>query len=292
MRNTLIIFVSLCLLACSVLPSAAERQTFADRLAAAQNWRGIHLQTQTFTLKAYYPTNQAAAEVLTIYLEGDGFAWLNGSTPSDDPTPRDPLALRLALRHPGGFAAYLARPCQFAHAVQASCAQRYWTDARFAPEVIASTQTAIDQLKQIMGASKLQLVGYSGGANIAALVASQRTDVIHLMTVAGNLDHAAWTRHHRVRTLTHSLNASDVVDKLEGLPQTHWMGGRDRVIPTAMARSWHENIQGTQGRHLRIVDEFDHHCCWVEHWHKLISVELLRNSLPSSLDDPERLLRH
>jgi predicted esterase len=233
----------------------------------------MHVQTPAFTLKAYHPAHLASAEVLTIYLEGDGFAWLNGATPSADPTPRDPLALRLALKHPGAAVAYLARPCQFAHEVQPSCEQRYWTDARFAPEVIASTQMAIDQLKQMVGASKLQLVGYSGGANVAALAASERTDVIHLVTVAGNLDHASWTRHHRVKPLVNSLNAADIAHQLDRLPQTHWVGGQDRVIPPSMASSWHKSIKGDQEQYLHIVDGFDHQCCWVEHWHELMPAE-------------------
>jgi alpha/beta superfamily hydrolase len=87
---------------------------------------------------------------------------------------------------------------------------------------------AIDQLKQMVGASKLQLVGYSGGANVAALAASERTDVIHLVTVAGNLDHASWTRHHRVKPLVNSLNAADIAHQLDRLPQTHWVGGQDQ----------------------------------------------------------------
>jgi len=39
-------------------------------------------------------------------------AWLAVPRPSQDPTPVDPLALRLALVQPTGNAAYLARPCQ------------------------------------------------------------------------------------------------------------------------------------------------------------------------------------
>jgi hypothetical protein len=45
------------------------------------------------------------------YQSGDGLAWLSSDVPSSDPTPLDPLALRLALAKPARNAAYLARPC-------------------------------------------------------------------------------------------------------------------------------------------------------------------------------------
>jgi hypothetical protein len=50
--------------------------------------------------------------MLTVYIEGDGFAWLSRSQASYDPSPLNPVGLELALRHPLGESAYLARTCQ------------------------------------------------------------------------------------------------------------------------------------------------------------------------------------
>ncbi|GAB2181920.1 hypothetical protein DLREEDagrD3_21430 [Denitratisoma sp. agr-D3] len=50
-----------------------------------------------------------------------------------------------------------------------------------------------------LGARRLTLVGYSGGA--AALLAARCSDVVRLVTIAGNLDHRAWTRYHHITTL-------------------------------------------------------------------------------------------
>ena len=132
--------------------------------------------------------------VLTVYIEGDGLAWRTRSIPSTNPTPIDPVGLKLALAHPLGNAAYLARPCQYVGGHTArGCDQSYWTNKRFAREVIESSNEALTTLKLEFGARHLQLVGYSGGGAVAALLAAKRDDVIRLVTVAGNLEHLAWT---------------------------------------------------------------------------------------------------
>lgn len=191
------ILLCLFLAACTNIPSPAERHSLADALAGDHGWKSINLPSGAFELVAYLPANPGRAGTLTVYIEGDGFAWISGSQPSTDPTPCDPLALQLALAHPEGASVYLARPCQYTAAEASGCASRYWTEMRFAPEVIAATNQAIDQLKQKFSADQLVLVGYSGGGAVAALVAARRSDVVRLITVAGNLDQRAWATYRK-----------------------------------------------------------------------------------------------
>ncbi len=233
-----------------------------------RGWQAMELAVAPFTLTSFVPVQFAPQDVLTVYLEGDGMAWIDGA-PSSDPTPRDPLALRLAMAHPAGNAAYLGRPCQYVGAEQARCAQRYWTNARNAPEVVAALGAALDELKQRFGARSLVLVGYSGGGALAVLLAAERQDVARIVTVAANLEHRAWTAHHGLRPLDLSRNAVDVADKVAAIPQAHWIGGRDRIVPEQLARGWPQALTGPQGANLKVVPEFTHSCCWAEHWPQL-----------------------
>ncbi|MCK4507345.1 MAG: hypothetical protein KAU27_02315, partial [Desulfuromonadales bacterium] len=174
----------------------------ADRLAYEKGWLRLDIDAPPFFLKAYLPLellqeNLSDDKILTVYLEGDGYAWRSRSRPSTDPTPIDPVGLRLALRHPDEQVVYLARPCQFISQEEAqSCETRYWTDHRFSPEVIDSSSRAISELMNMTASKSLRLIGYSGGGAVAALVAAKRDDVVQLITVAGNLDHARWTEFH------------------------------------------------------------------------------------------------
>lgn len=225
-----------------------------------------------FDIQAFAPATLRATPELTVYIEGDGLAWLDRHTPSFAPTPVDPLGLRLAVADAGGAAVYLARPCQYTQgAAFKGCDHRYWGSHRFAPEVIGAMDLAVDQLKRAHGASRLVLVGYSGGAAVAALLAARRDDVAALVTVAGTLDTAVWTREQRLSPLLGSLNPRDVASQLARLPQWHFIGRQDRVMPESVLTSFIEaaaaqDRRGVPAPKVHAVPDFDHHCCWVRDW--------------------------
>lgn len=265
------IFLLLALSGCSAIPTGEYRGRHADSLAFAQHWTRFTIQTSSFELAGYAPHHVKPADRLWVYIEGDGLSWLNASTPSADPTPRDPVALRMASAQRQGQAAYLARPCQFLMADTASCSQHDWTDGQFSETVISSMDEAITALKQRHEARELILVGYSGGGAVAGLIASRRPDVKAWVTVAGNLDHEAWTAFHRVRPLRTSLNVADVADRLGAMPQIHFIGQDDSVIPPALAQQWPAPFVGQDRKQLQVISDFDHGCCWAEAWTELQS---------------------
>lgn len=277
---TLSVLAAAWLAACATpLPTPSARQQHADTLVAARGWQTVHLQAGRFELVARTPPPLPSRDLLTVYIEGDGLAWLSRRTPSSDPTPRDPVALALALAQPDGRAVHLARPCQYVDAAQSGCPRRYWMDARFAAETVDAVDQAIDQLKLRHGARTLVLVGYSGGGAMAALVAARRHDVARLITVAGNLDHAAWTAHHRLTPLAASLDAAEVADRLAGLPQTHLVGSRDITLPPVLPQRWSAGFIGPGGENLYVIPRFGHRCCWATHWPALLSAANDREAL-------------
>ena len=255
---------------CSTFPSSIERTKRADALMAAAGWYKQLIPAGNFMLVAYLPKTRSMSKTLTIYIEGDGAAWLNRSTPSSDPTPVRATGMELALHHRGGTAAYLARPCQFvANEDRRGCDVDYWTGKRFAPEVIDATAIAIDAMKKMVGAKRVILVGYSGGGAVATLVASERNDVERLVTVAGNLDHATWTQLHDVEPLTGSLNPADRWRQLINIPQVHFVGAQDKIMDKKVALSFRRSFPIERQPELVIVPGFDHQCCWARDWPQL-----------------------
>ncbi|WP_245653425.1 hypothetical protein [Sphingomonas pituitosa] len=208
----------------------------------------------------------ARPDVLTVYIEGDGFSYAAPGRRAMDPTPTDPVALRLALRHPGGGAvAWLARPCQYGPRAR-NCQSDYWSVARYAPEVIDGTGAALDRLKADAGASRLILVGYSGGGALAALLAERRDDVVGLVTVAANLDLGAWTAAHRLTPLSRSVDPATDAARLSRLPQVHFVGAEDRNVTPAIARGFVGKMAAGAPVAIVTVAGQDHGCCWAGQW--------------------------
>ncbi len=203
---------------------------------------------------------------LTIYIEGDGAHWRHGLPPSD-PTPRNPLALKLAIADANSgnaSVAYVARLCQYLNPEElAGCAPNLWTDARFSTIAITATTQQIDALVRQTQTSEVTLIGYSGGGALAALVATQRQDVVCLMTVAAPLNTDAWVSMHKVTPLLNSLNPANTTAALGSLPQVHFQGRADRVVPTETTQLYQHNHPRAR---FEIVAGYDHECCWEETW--------------------------
>ena len=269
----LVIPIIIFLVGCTHTPLAPQQRTNnANNLAAAENWVKQTLPSTPLGLVAYIPKKRQRARELTIYIEGDGLAWLTKSLVSPDPTPQNPVGLKLALKHPNGVAVYLARPCQYIlDKTTPGCNNTHWTNGRFSAAVIASSQDAINILKQQFGAKEIRLVGYSGGGAVAALIAAQRDDVASLITVAGNLDHAKWSHEHRITPLKGSLNPVDYWQSLQDIPQVHFVGDMDDIVGKEIAESYASHFPVRKKPNIQIIERFDHSCCWSQQWPELMS---------------------
>lgn len=245
--------------------SVESRVANADAMAEQVGWKKETLHTEYFAIRSYSPSvdKHVPSEPLTIYIEGDGLAWISRTKASSNPTPINPLALTLALKDQGS-AMYLGRPCQYV--ADKKCSRKYWTAERFAPEVVASMNEAISLAKVKIHARQLVLVGYSGGGAVAALVAAKREDVVRLITVAGNLDPQRWTQQLNISPLTGSLNPADYWEKLIDIPQLHLVGGNDSTVPFFVAESYQARFPEEKKPAIKVVEGFDHHCCWSTQW--------------------------
>ena len=252
----------------ALIPSPESRTAHATALAKTIGWHGSILPTRDFTFKVYGPASKATTKTLTIYIEGDGLAWLSTDTPSTNPTPINPIGLKLAIRDKQhSTVVYLARACQFVfHTDWGDCRSDDWTNSRFSAAIIRATQQAIDALKIKYHAQKIRLIGYSGGGAIAVLVAANRTDVVHLTTIAGMLDTEAWVRQNNLTPLRGSLNPAEAWPSLAAIPQTHWVGGKDTVVPKNIAFSYANRFPTTKKPKIKIKPTYDHVCCWTTTW--------------------------
>lgn len=53
------------------------------------------------------------------------------------------------------------------------------------------------------------------------------------------------------------------------IPQTHFVGGDDVVVPKELALSYARKAGGLAAVKVTIVDGYSHVCCWVNEWERL-----------------------
>jgi len=212
-----------------------------------------------------------AVEVATlvVYLEGDGAAWVRDRHfVTHEPPPVEPFALRLAARDPAPAVAWLGRPCQpVAHQDARGCEPSLWSHRRFAEPIVASLDAGLDALRQETGARWLELVGYSGGGVLAALLTARRNDVTRLVTIAAPLDLDAWVVHHGLGPLEARNPARIDAPRLDAVAQTHLAGGRDTIVPPAIVASYG---RARSTARIEIVPDAGHGD-WAESWDERIT---------------------
>lgn len=245
--------------------SAEIRTQHAVQAIQSVGWQEHTIDTGQFVLKAYGTQLKTTMnDVLTIYIEGDGLAWISNDFPSENPTPLNPIGLKIAIQDKKNYPiVYLARPCQFAlNTLWRSCRSPYWTHLRFSSEIIHSMNQAVDYLKNFYRTKQIILIGYSGGGTIAALMSARRNDVIKLITLAAILDIKEWVDQKSLTPLHGSLNPTDVWKELVSIPQTHWVGEKDNIVPKEIAFNYAKHFPAEKKPKIIVVPEFDHVCCW------------------------------
>jgi hypothetical protein len=224
----------------------------------------------------------AATRDLHVYVGGDGVPWRGGQVPAADPTPRNLLEIRLmALDRVD--AAYLGRPCYFGLASDPDCGPDVWTFARYSPAVVASMANAAREIVERGRYDRVVLIGYSGGGVLARLMAPNVPRVVGLVTVAANLDTAAWSAGHGYLPLERSLNPATERKLASTVTQIHAVGGRDTVVPRAVTDSYtaHENAAIVWS-----YPDYDHVCCWEQGWPEILArIEAALGSVAGSPND-------
>lgn len=257
--------------ACSSVPTPQQREQTLNSLIQNTEYKKHIFHNKNFDIFGVTALDSCQNKIIHVYIEGDGLAWINRNTLSSNPTPINPLSLKLMLKDKSKCKIYLARPCQYSNSNR--CEKKYWSSARFNSSIIDSYLELLDNIKKEYKNNSFEIIGYSGGGAIAAIVSAKRDDVSSLITVAGNLDIQKWVDIHHISPLYDSLNPKRYASDLENIPQYHYIGKNDRIIPYAVFESFKNNFKNQENIHYKLFDNFTHSKGWVQNWDKIIDTK-------------------
>ncbi len=202
-------------------------------LQTPKRYQYAELHTPAFTL-ATWVKEASATTPFHIYIEGDGRAYTNSGFPSKNPTPKNSLMRQMAFEDNAANVAYIARPCQYV--ADPVCTQKDWTTARFSPKAVMSVAEA---MKRIVGDRPVEIYAYSGGALLSGLIIENYPEIKiqKWTTYAGLLNHTSWTKQKKLAPLTGSMD----LEQLPAVSQTHYVGGKDKIIPLKLSVLWTNN---------------------------------------------------
>lgn len=234
------------------------------------------ISTPPFTLTTFHsPPMEQPAQDLYIYIEGDGRAYISKTHPSGNPTPHTPVGLYLAAADRTHAVAYLGRPCQHTpSSLNPACKNyKWWTKNRFDRISTEALANAANQLITQFNPARVHLVGFSGGGFFAMELATQLKNVVSIRTVAGNLVPNEVNRWHRVTHMPAALNPMVQSEKLANIPQIHYVGGQDKVIPPALTRQMLSHYPHQRCTQVRVIHSNDHLHGWQAMWPTLVMEE-------------------
>jgi len=208
----------------------------------------------------------ATGHCLRVFIEGDGSPWATRTRVAADPTPRNPVLLRIAQATPGRVL-YLGRPCYFGLAASPACGAENWTFGRYSDAVVRSLAAVVSRQVQ-SPVDRVALVGHSGGGTLAVL------------TLAAPLDTAAWARRHDFTPLFLSLDPATQPPLPDSIRQLHLLGEDDDNVPPGLNRAFAAHNPGAR---FRVLGGMAHDLAGRAEgdWAALIDRELTRAGCPA-----------
>ena len=260
---TIILTIALLSSGCVSKLSPKVRQQTADTVAQAGNLVQQKIATDDFLLTTYQRFDATSDnKQMVVYIEGDGMAWISRDQLSSNPTPVQPIALKLASIDTNANVLYVARPCQYLWPQKMNrCSSKYWSNKRGSEEVISSINQAISIVKQKQNISSIRLIGYSGGGGIAALIADRRADVSEFVSVSGNSNYKLFTQTHNLSSMNGSIDPITVANQIGSIPQIHYVGADDKIIPKQIALSFSDKV--------KVISDVSHDN-WPDKWAQIL----------------------
>ncbi len=260
-------FIALCFMVflpgCQSLPESGVTEALSKRLSYHPSSAISGLPVSTWLYEG-----SKKSSVVRVYIEGDGRAWVRKNRMSTNPTPKNRLVHALMLKDKKVDIAYLGRPCHFHQ--NSLCRPRVWTFDRYNEDTLNTMNNALSVIKEKQNYQTIELVGFSGGATIALLLAGRRDDISSVRTIAGNLDPVFTNSLHKVTPMPSALNPADHIDTLKSIPQYHFVGADDPVVKPAIVKHYLSLFTDTHCIQSKILPGVTHHDGWVDHWEQLL----------------------
>ena len=264
LRLLFIASVLVSVLGCSTHQANQAQNAVDDlQLFAQKNDATISLQGGVPLKVVLSNTVAVPVAQLNVYIGGDGMPWVRGGTEmAANPTNYDKTLLGFMENSPLP-SVFLARPCYYIYPLPEFCDSAMWTSARYSKQVIDEMEAVLRRITLQYSVRSINIIGFSGGATLAVLLASRADDSLpidRVVSIAGNLTVKRWVSHHHYIALESSLDAQVFLPLSQ--PHLILIAEKDENIPPSLYLSQPE-LMGVNTR-VKVFENYTHSCCWLE----------------------------
>lgn len=200
----------------------------------ADNFNWVKGDNHCFAIATVLPAKAVPSPVLRVYLHGDNTRLRKRGYPSDS-------MYRYAARTPAGTVSVaMLRPEHFdsegRQSSNKTSGRRNWETAEDIDEIAA----AVRRLRKHHSASRVVMIGHSGGCGIAAVMLGRHPGTLDAALLAAcACDKVARSRYRNRRVRPQDLNPMDYVDKIpENARIIAVTGSRDEDNPASMCQPY------------------------------------------------------
>ena len=235
--------------------AADKVEPFTSSCEDADNFNWVKGDNHCFAIATVLPAKAVANPVLRVYLHGDNTRNRKRGRPSDSMYK---YAARTAA---GTISVAMLRPEHFDYEGRQSSdktsGHRNWETAEDIDEIAA----AVRRLRKHYNASRVVMIGQSGGSNTIAVMLGRHPGTADAALLVGcACDKVAKAEYHNRRVRPQDLNPIDYVDEIP--PKARMVlvtGSRDETNPVSICRPYAARLRerGVSVR-LDIVEGIKH----------------------------------
>ncbi len=214
--------------------AADKLAPFTSDCVDADNFNWVKGDNHCFAIATVLPPKAVPSPVLRVYLHGDNTRLRKRGYPSDS-------MYRYAARTPAGTVSVaMLRPEHFDHegrqSSDKSSGRRNWETAEDIDEIAA----AVRRLRRHHNASRVVMIGQSGGSNTIAVMLGRHPGAVDAALLVGcACDKVAKAEYQNRRVRPQDLNPIDYVDKIPlGARIVLVTGSRDETNPVSICRPY------------------------------------------------------
>lgn len=220
---------------CSTIPHSPEKFTLKT------------IKTERISFITWEKTGIKDNNTLRFYISGNG-----------NPTPKNPIALKLAENDDFQNIVVLTRPCQYNEKMSICSNESIWKENQYHPEIIQEMSELVLFYIKKYKPKHIEFVAIDSATPLAFSLAQKFSNTSKIITIGGILDVDSYAKENNFKNLHSSQTPMNNRLFLSRIPQIHYVNDDDKIATVENAERFVSKLINPKSAVVKIVRNIDH----------------------------------